>query len=428
MVGVSVTATYDEDMNKFRCWYMTSGSADDLSEYNVAYAESTNGLQWSKPLVGTANVPPYENHNLVVNYSHGLCVFKDPDDPDPNRRYKGLGGSLVGFSPDGIHWTTQPFNAAGKNDTSSSVIRWNGQYMAFIRNQGTPWDNGVMREVAISTSTDFVNWTPKQTIFRTDTEDGNPWTQPYSLGVTPYGNQLVGMLWMLHLDKEEGNNTFGDMDVQLMTSRDGRDWQRVANRGTFLEPAPGTWDEGRTNTSTTMFVKDDKVWIYYTGMDTRHGESFMSTASGIGLATLPADRFVAVTADQPGQQGILETKQFTFEGRELILNAELPSDESLQVEVLGSDGNVLAGYDRTHCRLTRHDALRWEVNWIDGQQNMSLGTVGEPSIALRFVVSDGELYAFQVVPEPGVWAMLTGAAAVGWFCRRRGLRRLFFRA
>ncbi len=208
-------------------------------------------------------------------------VIKDPQDPDPNRRYKGLGGDIVAFSPDGINWDMQPFPAAGKNDTSSSVVFWQGEYLAYVRNQGS-WENGVMRKVALSTSTDFNSWTPKETIFTTDAEDGNPWTQPYALGVTPYGDQLIGILWLLHLDEIPGNNGLGDMDVQLMTSRDGRDWQRVAGRDVFLEPTPGAWDQGRIMVSTTMLLRDDQVYIYYTSSETRHGSGSWGTL-GIGL-------------------------------------------------------------------------------------------------------------------------------------------------
>jgi len=391
------TVNYDPVSMKFRGWYLASESSAGNPEYYICYAESGDGIHWEKPMVGPGVFGPYTEHNVVIRGGHGIGIVDDPCDTDPLRRYKGAGGSLLGFSPDGINWTTMTWAGIGKNDTGTSVIGWKGQYLAFVRNQGY-WENGVMREVALTTSTDFETWSAKQTFFRTDAADGYPWVQPYGLSVTVYGDQLIGLLWLLHLDEVPGNNSIGDMDVQLVTSRDGQNWSRVADRQVFMEPTAGTWDEGRIFPSTTLVVKDDLVYIYYTGSDTRHGISYGNV--GIGLATLPADRFVALTPEDPTEEGILETVLLTTRGHDLLVNAGIDPGELL-VEVLAENGTVMAGFDRDHCRLSVQDSLRYRVFWQEGERTLSLSDLVNMHFSLRFVLSgDGKLYSFQTTPVP----------------------------
>jgi len=397
------TVLYDPNLGKFRCWYLAGESpnaipdtpdAPGLAEYYLCYAESNDGIHWTKPMVGRGKRGSYSKHNIIIPRGHGFCVLPSPDDPDPGKRFKGLGGNMIGFSPDGVRWDVRPFNAAGKNDTSSSVVRWKGEYLAYVRNQGR-WANGVMREVAISTSRDFLTWTPKKTIFTTDKKDGYPWSQPYGLAVTPYGDLLIGIVWFIHLDKIKGNNRLGDQDMQLLVSRDGRNWERVADRAPFIKPTAGTWDQGRVWPGTTMFLKDDLVHIYYSGTNTRHGTGDWGRP-GIGLATLPADRFVALRPIKTDTEGILKTQPLRFSGNNLLVNAEVGQND-LKVELLDAKGKVLDGFDRKHCRLVSHDKLRYRVVWQSEKGERSLRNVSKTQpTALRFILRKGSLYAFTV--------------------------------
>ena len=397
------TAIYDAMTRKYRCWYLASEAGDAIpdvpegpmtAEYYQCYAESEDGIRWTKPNVGPWPYGHYKKgeHNIVVPSAHGFCVLCEPDDPDPNRRYKGLGGNTLGFSPDGINWSIQPLDIVGKNDTSSCVVKWKGEYLAFVRNQGR-WDNGVMREVGLCVSKDFVNWTPKKTVFRTDQADGYPWTQPYGLAVTPYGDVLVGIVWLIHLDKEPKNNGRGYLDMQLLVSRDGRQWSRVADRATFMAPMKGKWDGGGVWPGTTLFVKDDTVHIYYTGVRNRHGEPF--SHPGIGLATLPADRFVGLQCENGKAEGVLETVSLKWDGNDLVINAECaPVD--IVVEILDSDGKVMGGFSKDKCRLIRYDKLRYLVQWQGDGEPKSLKDAGDGGV-LRFTIKHGSLYAFQIL-------------------------------
>ncbi|MBN2294929.1 MAG: hypothetical protein JXM70_21050 [Pirellulales bacterium] len=403
VIEIYGTVLYEADKDKFRCWYLAGENDNGIPdnpdhprtvEYYMCYAESEDGIHWTKPMVGEGRFGRYDKHNIVIRGGHGACILPTPWDKDPKRRYKSLGGNIVGFSPDGIHWNIHPFNAAGKNDTSSSVIYHKREYLAFVRNQGR-WPGGVLREVAISVSKDFLNWTPKKTVFKTDENDDAPWTQPYGLAVTPYGDQLIGIVWMIHLDHEKRNNMRGEQDMQLIVSRDGRQWNRVADRAVFMAPTPGTWDAGRVFPGTTMFVKDDLVHIYYSGTNTSHGSGDWGRP-GIGLATLPADRFVALSPESDSSPGIIQTKTLSFDGKTLLVNAQVPSG-GLKVELLDEQGNVIPGFESDNCQLVRNDPLRYRVQWESGGNEKQIGNCPKKMAAIRFQLKRGDLYAFQII-------------------------------
>ena len=182
-----------------------------VAKQYLCYAESKDGVHWEKPLVGLGPYGPWTKTNIVVPDAHGLCVLPTPDDPDVGRKFKGAGGGLLGFSPDGIHWTTRPWDGIGTNDTSTSVVFWKHEYLAFVRNQEKDNRPGDLdqRTIGLRASKDFMTWTPKKTTITTDARDGYPWVQPYGLAVTPYGDQLIGLMFMLYLDRAEGNNVVG---------------------------------------------------------------------------------------------------------------------------------------------------------------------------------------------------------------------------
>ena len=431
MIEIYGTVLYDPRIRKYRCWYLATESdsgvpdtpeAPGTAEYYQCYAESDDGITWTKPAVGAKAYGRHKKHNIVIRDAHGFCVLSTPDDPDPAKRYRGIGGNTLGFSPDGVVWDIRTrarknwARAVRKNDTSSCVVFWKGEYLAFVRNQeperrvmdpktGIEW-RGVQRGVGLCISKDFVHWTPKKSVFKSDKKDNHPWTQPYGICVTPYGDVLIGLVPMLYLVPEKGNNGYGPMDVQMAVSRDGRQWRRVANRSVFIRckkrQRPQPWDL-LAYPSTTMFVRNDTVHIYYTGINIWHGESRRGKGvpyrRSIGLATLPADRFVALTPAGDAE-GVLVTKSFLPPAGDLLVNAELRDPGDLSVELLDARGAVLKGFDRRHCRLTPADKLRYRVHWNHGEGVIHSWSdaVRREARALRFILRGrAQFYAFQLI-------------------------------
>ncbi|MFN0198065.1 MAG: hypothetical protein ACKVT0_15065, partial [Planctomycetaceae bacterium] len=215
------------------------------------------------------------------------------------------------------------------------------------------------------------------------------------ISVTPYGEQLIGLIWLLHLDEVENNNSHGDMDVQLMTSRDGRTWQRTAARSALLSPIPDSWEQGCVFPGTSMFVKDDVIHIYYTGKNSRHGTP---GAYGIGLATLPVNRFVALRRENADEPGELQTRLLDVVGQTLVVNADV-GEHDLQVELLDSKGIVIPGFDREHSQTKKRDELRYIISWRDGDAERHIGDRDpKQPLSIRFILQGGSLFAFQIEP------------------------------
>ena len=101
--------------NKFQMWY-------NVTANDVGYAESDDGIHWTKPNVG------FDGGNNIVFEGHGFSCFIDPHETAPDHKYKAaygpdmhrlrtrIGGAAakirkaahLAHSPDGIHWT--PYN------------------------------------------------------------------------------------------------------------------------------------------------------------------------------------------------------------------------------------------------------------------------------------------------------------------------------
>ncbi|MDA1052885.1 MAG: hypothetical protein O3C40_20730 [Planctomycetota bacterium] len=118
------------DEDRYRMWYECYDvegwpTADDTS---FCYAESTDGIRWTKPKLGLVSYRGSKENNILFRQIgtgkhrsrvHGSGVFLDPSAP-PEARYKcvsqglfqGIGDRphyVAGMtSPDGLRWTRVP--------------------------------------------------------------------------------------------------------------------------------------------------------------------------------------------------------------------------------------------------------------------------------------------------------------------------------
>ena len=111
------TVIYDEQAeHPFRMWYSVAMTGDSPPCHSVAHAVSQDGLHWETPNLGLIEYNGSKDNNLCMEIDQGSgAVLLDPEDPDPDRRYKimhkrpwreGMEGRVtISFSPDGIHWT-----------------------------------------------------------------------------------------------------------------------------------------------------------------------------------------------------------------------------------------------------------------------------------------------------------------------------------
>jgi hypothetical protein len=389
------------DDGKFKMWY--------LSGAGVGYAESDDGIHWSKPSFDLTLVDGKRSNILFARksategpdafpYFHELFgVHRDDREPDPARRFKmgflgidwkydgpdglpwrknqrrGLG---VAASPDGIYWKL--IDSWATSAIVDGATHWmfdpaRAKYVLYGRTlKALPevvaawqtndwfkqWFSG--RAVARIESADFLKWdfTKPDTapvVMTADLED-KPGTEIYSMKVFPYEGIYIGLVQVFHATPADGT-----IDVQLAVSRDTIHFTRVGNRSPFLALGPiGSWDRFNLSLANNdPIVADNQLRFYYSGRMYRHnpyeGPDKGLEKSGIGFATVKRDRFVALEASFDGAE--IVTRPVKLKGTTLHLNAKADFGEVI-VELLNTEGNSLA-----KSKPIQHDGLDIPVEW-----------------------------------------------------------------
>ena len=185
----------------------------------------------------------------------------------------------------------------------------------------------------------------------------------------------------------------GPLDVQLVVSRDGIQWDRP-ERKPFLELGRnGAFDSGSIYVSPGMIRQGDELWIYYTGYDFIHGGTDQKVDRKKGVisrAVLRLDGFVSVDAAYTGGQ--LTTVPLNFKGSRLELNVNTSSGGSVQVEILDGAGISLTGFTQHDCDVIRVNSTAHTVTW---KGSSDISSLQEKVVKLRFHMRDTKLYAFQ---------------------------------
>lgn len=129
-MAIAWTSIYrNPGTGKYQLWYQAyAGKRAQLKTHEcvVCYAESDDGVHFTRPELGLHGFNELKTSNIVLLGSGGYSdryansVVVDPEEKDPQRRYKmayydwGMDGGreyaglAVAFSPDGIHWTKHP--------------------------------------------------------------------------------------------------------------------------------------------------------------------------------------------------------------------------------------------------------------------------------------------------------------------------------
>ena len=132
----------------------------------------------------------------------------------------------------------------------------------------------------------------------------------------------------------------------------------------------------------------DELFVYYTAITTTHGGALPAKRITIGRAAWRVDGFVSLDAGAEG--GVVETTGLKPQGRRLAVNADA-SKGRLVVEVLGADGQPLAGFSRDDSQPIRTDSVRHAIRWKGGERIPRAGMH-----ALRFHLTNASLYSFRI--------------------------------
>lgn len=406
---------YDDEEQIFKCWYspfIVDDSAKGMTleqrravEYDVpdnremaiCYATSKDGITWVKPELGLVEFEGSKANNILWRGTdtasdgkekgddelwggpHGSGVFKDLRDPDPDRRYKALikhGMLSVAFSPDGIHWgpaiACPEADSAGDTHNNAFWAPTLGKYVGITRE----WDEEFGRQVARTSSTDFLNWEKCEIVL--EGLDKN--FQTYAMPAFYHGGVYLGLVAIHDQDADR-------VWTELTWSPDTVTWHRISP-GTPLIPndgKEGDYDWGCVYPAASPVFLEDEIRLYYGGSDGLH---FSWRNGFFALATLRPDGFAGYTQQDADEQATLTTTCIVTPDGSLRISADVEPGGYVKVRVLSKDNRLLS----ESAALTE-SMTDVAIPWQDG---FSFDELGNKSIQIQFEIQDATVYSFSI--------------------------------
>ncbi len=400
-VNLQGTILKDEDL--YRIWYTGFDQKPFFPIQSACgYAESKDGVTWTKPNLGLFPYAGSKENNICFPYGFHYQVLKMPEDlePDPERRYRMAftGDSmLLAFSPDGINWTlsednplwrTYSFTRSEYGGSLDNVVYFldpeepiaERRFKAYPQTYVARKDND--RVTGLMVSPDGFHFKPYVNNPVIDADLGVE-MQHHMMEVCWRRHGVLIGLYGCYLDSV-------NVDARLAVSRDGVHWVTVKNEVPFLERGePGAWDAGMVFPSNTPIIEGEDIWIYYSGVEFNFaaGEGHAST----GRARVRLDGFAKMQLESEARLGTLTTIPFEAEelkDTRLVVNADgLSPVSSLRVEVLdGTTWEPIGGYTVGDCRPLDQDGIAIPVSWKDE----TLGGISSESVRFRFLFTGEE--------------------------------------
>jgi hypothetical protein len=421
-IAIAFNSVYrDATTGHYKMWYQSFAgevAKERANRCTVCYAESTDGVVWTKPELGLFPFNGVQGTNIVLQANggtsdrYGASVLFDPRDANPARRYKMAyfdftrdtsgryrPGLSVAFSSDGIRWskyvhagplldvsygdygdivpfsdqpdkgTWVPLSIADAVDATYDPVH---QCFALYGKMWLDGPDGRMywKHAAHRTvSKDFIHWEKPVLCIAPDDEDP-PYVEFHTTPTFYHEGVYIAAPQILRRAQEGGV-----MDVELAVSRDGLNFSRPFRKDYWLPRGPkNAFDGGTVLTNATPIVLDDEIRIYYGGYSggATGGDDY-SFSSGVGLATMPRDRFAGVRpADEKGPSGTGgppgRVGQITFKPQDLAdveritVNADA-SRGSVAAELLDINAYRVRGFTSEDARPLTRDSLRHELTW-----------------------------------------------------------------
>ena len=378
---------------------------DQVHPELVCYAESTDGIHFTKPELGLFEFAGSKKNNIVWMGigSHDFAPMRDANPNCPaDAKYKALargGGGLVAFeSADAIHWSLISEKAViteGAFD-SQNLAFWDStrnRYVDFHRG----FHEGV-RAIMTCTSADFANWTdPVWLEF-----PGAPLEHLYTNQITPYYRAPHVFLGFpkrfVPSRNPTGSSHGGVSDGVFMTSRDGLKFHRWGEA--IIRPGlqRERWVTRNNMTAWGIVVTQsdlpgtpEELSIYSTE------GYYQGVACRLRRFTWRIDGFVSVRAPLSGGQFTTKPLRFAPSDEqpgttELIINYSTSAAGSLRCELLDAEGKPVSGYTLKECDEVFGDQIERAVSW---QGETNVGRLGAAPIRLRVVLSDADLYSIR---------------------------------
>ncbi len=411
----------------FRMYYQANRQVRDSHEQgrkfrtDVAYAESPDGLTWTKPALdlfpGKTHAQP---NNIVIGIPDrpeletcAPAVLEGlPEDARRGYRHvlmyrvKGRGaGDVSGIhlagTKDGVRFDMgESMHIAHLHSDCPNTISHDpntNTYVMFCRAKqmyrafgDEPNDTGASRRMASMRSpelwTDWLQHDEPRTLLVPDERDGQTHHHFFYGMPTVHRHGLFwGALEVFRL------NDF--IHTELITSRDAIHWQRLPNRPKMIAYGEdGTWDDTMIFASPAWVEVGDEWRFYYTGWDGPHGTP--ERDGTVGLATCKRERLFSRRG--PAGGGVVCTRTMVWPGGNLWLNLGFDGEDAVaSVRISDRRRKPREGYDHAGCTISSEDETRRLVTW--GEK--SLAELAGQTIRLEIFLRDADLFAFGAESE-----------------------------
>jgi hypothetical protein len=424
-----------QDEGKYRAWgYVDVGKKGTTPpEFKACYFESDDGMNWQRPNLGQVEFGGNRNNNLCGGFDEAV-VFKDPTAP-PEERYKAVTPSSIdrkafdeyrekhpganawepralweaskpdgkvwcirgSVSPDGLHWTVLPDPLSVEfSDTRITAcydqilhkyVMYTRWWSVGPRTAKLPvdlsmnnWTGPGRRSIGRSETADFRYFGVSQMIYE-PTPDMGPADTLYTNCFTtipgaPGQRVMFPAVW--HQDDDTTT-------VTMLSSSDGRVWQRVPGPA-VLDTAPfGQWDGGCIFAEPNLVeLPDGSFALPYVGFNFPHKYARGQWEFLPGYAVWPKGRLVALEAPERGEFAMVAIMP---PGRKLLINAVTKRAGEIRVQVDG-----VAGRSLDECDPIIGDQYRKTVTWKD---KSDIGQDEKKPIRLRFRMEKAQLFSLD---------------------------------
>jgi len=397
--SISYYGTVIRINDKLHMWYIGSGEEGSF----VCYAISDDGVNWEKPNLGLVEYKGSRNNNIVNLPNPGFAtatVLYEPEDPDPNRRFKMIYegrasewgyGMFAAFSPDGLRWQNLEQNPVGPFIEMLGLTKFRGLY--YLNGQdisgsvrGDAFRPMWARRLNTYVSADFEHWSPccalglnRSGDDRFGPPDEDSWSdrEEIHLGASMWdrGNVILGIYgqWHGHFSGDRGLLT---MDLGFAISHDALHWR---------EPIPGfriipsREPAGRPNNRFTQTLQQGQGMLNV-GDQTLFWYSLWGGDKGRGvrLATWPRDRIGYLKPFYADRPRAITCPIRLLRGKTKVnLNASgLGQYSHLRVGLSDEGFRPISGFSGESALVVKEDGFKIPLRWQAGDSlSPDLGTV-----------------------------------------------------
>lgn len=418
------------DGRKIVCHYACISNAEKFPNLKAVdmlhcncLATSEDGVHWDRPNLGITSFRGSTENNILPLADVEFKIVADPRDPDPARRHKGIAltwpnrgkrvdpdrpGSRVfctATSPDGLHWSDPvvlpEFIETGDTSgltyderrglflfTTRPVGYWVGDDFPRLTSRPIKKNSPDGRWVALSTSRDFIHWTPLDLALVRDGKDEEG-VDFYCAVFFPYGDLYLGLLRRHHC-------WHGMMDTELVWGNDCVRWNRSYYRQPFIGPGDlgdPDWCFGDL-INCKPIRSGNELLFFYEGRNHVHApHAVRGTPSAgamdavMGVATMRVDGFASLESGTHG--GHVVTEALPAAGKRLILNARTVGDGFASIELLDRRFKPLAAAPL----VFRGDNTALEL-CFDGSTR--LPRTDDGTVVLRMYMENAALYSLSI--------------------------------